>query len=216
MQFKERGEECHGNEYSTQTPKKSTIFSGKYLCNRSTLVIGVLGYIGIVWPKEHSPEVWSVPPVTPCIFSLVFIYRECFMLPDGVLQSRWLCQSLCNNDSFYSAVSILVTKCCLYDNLPLSYSGCGYTRQLLNSDYCFQIKGNIVNYREILYVLLCRKPVFKCSLELCCFHFIYLHIPLLHFVLWNKIKWNEYFSKKVKNSDTNCMTMILYRGSYVV
>ena len=29
--------------------------------------IGVLGYIGIVWPKEHSPEVWSVPPVTPCI-----------------------------------------------------------------------------------------------------------------------------------------------------
>jgi len=31
------------------------------------LDIGVLGYIGIVWPKEHSPEVWSVPPVTPCI-----------------------------------------------------------------------------------------------------------------------------------------------------
>jgi len=32
------------------------------------LDIGVLGYIGIVWPKEHSPEVWSVPPVTPCIY----------------------------------------------------------------------------------------------------------------------------------------------------
>jgi len=31
------------------------------------LDIGVLGYIGIVWPKEHSPEVWSVPPVTPCV-----------------------------------------------------------------------------------------------------------------------------------------------------
>jgi len=31
------------------------------------LDIGVLGYIGIVWPKEHSPEVWSVPPVTLCI-----------------------------------------------------------------------------------------------------------------------------------------------------
>jgi len=31
------------------------------------LDIGVLGYIGIVWPKEHSPEIWSVPPVTPCI-----------------------------------------------------------------------------------------------------------------------------------------------------
>jgi len=31
-----------------------------------------LGYIGIVWPKEHSPKVWSVPPVTPCIY--IYIY----------------------------------------------------------------------------------------------------------------------------------------------
>ena len=68
MQFKERGEWRHGNEYSTQTLKKCTLFSGQYLCNRSTLDIGVSGYIGIVWPKEHSPEVWSVPPVTPCIY----------------------------------------------------------------------------------------------------------------------------------------------------
>ena len=42
-------------------------FSGQYLRNHWTLDIGVLGYMGIVWPKEHSPEVWSVPPVTPCI-----------------------------------------------------------------------------------------------------------------------------------------------------
>jgi len=45
----------------------STLFSGHYLHNRSTLDIGVLGYIGIVLQKEHFPEVWSVPPVTPCI-----------------------------------------------------------------------------------------------------------------------------------------------------
>jgi hypothetical protein len=32
------------------------------------LDIGVLGYIGIVWPKEHSPEVSHIPPVTPCIW----------------------------------------------------------------------------------------------------------------------------------------------------
>ena len=43
-------------------------FSGHYLRNRSTLDIGVLCYIGIVQHKEHSPEVWSVPPVTPCIW----------------------------------------------------------------------------------------------------------------------------------------------------
>ena len=42
-------------------------FSGHYLRNRSTLDIGVLGYIGIVQHKEHAPEVLSIPPGTPCI-----------------------------------------------------------------------------------------------------------------------------------------------------
>jgi len=31
------------------------------------LDIGVLGYIGIDEHKEHSPEVWHIPPGTPCI-----------------------------------------------------------------------------------------------------------------------------------------------------
>jgi len=31
------------------------------------LDIGVLGYIGIVQHKEHTPEVLSIPPGTPCI-----------------------------------------------------------------------------------------------------------------------------------------------------
>ena len=39
-------------------------FSGHYLRNRSTLDIGVLGYIGIVQHKENSPEVLSIPPGT--------------------------------------------------------------------------------------------------------------------------------------------------------
>ena len=42
-------------------------FSGHYLRNRSTSDIGVLGYIGIVQHKEHSPEVLSIPPGTTCI-----------------------------------------------------------------------------------------------------------------------------------------------------
>ena len=41
---------------------KFSNFSGQYLRNNWTLDIGVLGYIGIVWPKEHSPEVRSFPP----------------------------------------------------------------------------------------------------------------------------------------------------------
>ena len=57
--------------YSTSTPQKPTHFDGHYLRNRSTLDIGVLGYIGIVWPKEYSPEVSHIPPVTPCIKSVL-------------------------------------------------------------------------------------------------------------------------------------------------
>jgi len=49
------------------TAVKVSKFSGHYLRNRSTLYIGVLGYIGIVQHKEHSPEVLSIPPGTPCI-----------------------------------------------------------------------------------------------------------------------------------------------------
>ena len=55
---------------------KVSNFSGHYLRNHRTLGIGVLGYIGIVWPKEHSPEVRSFPPGTPCIFPLPYEYLE--------------------------------------------------------------------------------------------------------------------------------------------
>jgi len=49
------------------TAVKVSNFSGHYLRNRSTLDIGVFGYIGIVQHKEHSPEVFHIPPGTPCI-----------------------------------------------------------------------------------------------------------------------------------------------------
>ena len=49
---------------------KVSNFSGQYLRNHRTLDKGVLGYIGIVWPKEHSPEVRSFPSGTLCITRL--------------------------------------------------------------------------------------------------------------------------------------------------
>ena len=49
------------------TAVKVSNFSGHYLPNRSTLDIGVLGYIGILYRKEHPPEVWHIPPGTSCI-----------------------------------------------------------------------------------------------------------------------------------------------------
>ena len=50
------------------TAVKVSNSSGHYLRNRSTLDTGVLGYIGIVQHKEHSPEVLSIPPGTSCIY----------------------------------------------------------------------------------------------------------------------------------------------------
>ena len=57
------------------TAVKNSNFSGHYPLNRSTLDIGVLGYIGIVQHKEHSPEVLSIPPGTPCIH-MYFHFRD--------------------------------------------------------------------------------------------------------------------------------------------
>ena len=53
---------------------KVSNFSGHYLRNRSNLDIGVVGYIGIVQHKEHSPQVLSIPPGTPCIYMYVCKY----------------------------------------------------------------------------------------------------------------------------------------------
>ena len=60
-----------------------------YLRNRSNLDIGVLGYIGVFSFKEHSPEVWHIPPGTSCIYTYIYIvYRvsqeECARLRESV------------------------------------------------------------------------------------------------------------------------------------
>ena len=49
-------------------------FSRHYLCKRSTLDIGVLGYISVFQLKEHSPEVWHIPPGTPYIYIYIYIF----------------------------------------------------------------------------------------------------------------------------------------------
>ena len=57
---------------------KVSNFSGHYLRSRSTLDIGVLGYIGIVQHTEHSPEVLSISPGTLCIHKHIPIYIYMF------------------------------------------------------------------------------------------------------------------------------------------
>ena len=41
-------------------------FSCRYLRNRSTSDVGVYGYSGVFLLGERSPEVWHIPPGTPC------------------------------------------------------------------------------------------------------------------------------------------------------
>jgi len=52
------------------------------------LDIGVLGYIGIVQHKEHSPEVLSIPPGTPCIcqsWGCSFMLKEFWRRPNCIV-----------------------------------------------------------------------------------------------------------------------------------
>ena len=49
------------------TAVKLSNFSRHHLRNHSTSDIGVLDYIGVLYRKEYSPEVWHIPPGTPCI-----------------------------------------------------------------------------------------------------------------------------------------------------
>jgi hypothetical protein len=55
------------------TAVKVSNFSGHYLHNCSTLDVGVLGYISILYHKEHPPEVWRIPPGTTCIYIYIYI-----------------------------------------------------------------------------------------------------------------------------------------------
>ena len=90
----------------------STLFSGHYLRNRSTLDMGVLGYIGIVQHKEHSPEVLSIPPGTSCIFiQQIYVLNILNMLHNlRFFSSKY---SLFHNATFFGSciIHILNTGC---------------------------------------------------------------------------------------------------------
>ena len=88
------------------TAVKVSNFSGQYPRNRSTLDIGVLGYIGI----QHCPEVWHIPPGTPCMYvcmyvcMYIYIYiQDVARLVDITAGGDFL--DLCDQKSSYKHVS---------------------------------------------------------------------------------------------------------------
>jgi len=54
------------------------------------LDIGVLGYIGIVQHKEHSPEVLSIPPGTPCIWCILNQYKLSYISKTSTTPSSYV------------------------------------------------------------------------------------------------------------------------------
>jgi hypothetical protein len=86
------------------TAVKVSNFTDHYLPNRSTLDIGVLGFFGIVWHKEHPPEVWSVPPVTSCIYisdNYIYIIIRFYFHLETERTSMWL--TFRSRDVFYAS-----------------------------------------------------------------------------------------------------------------
>jgi len=98
-------------EYCTQTPNKPSLFDVQYLRNHQTLDIGVLGYIGIVWPKEHSPKVRPFPPGTPCI--LYNIYYSSDSPSSLITESLSVTQSLLHTQ----CVSQITVKALVTSNI---------------------------------------------------------------------------------------------------
>ena len=73
-------------------------FSGQYLCNHSTLDIGVLGYIGIVWPKNTLPKSGPFLLLHPVYAQLLYIYVYIYIyIYIYIYWSSWIpTQAHCN------------------------------------------------------------------------------------------------------------------------
>ena len=120
------------------TAVKVSSFSGQYLRNHRTLDIGVLGYIGIVWPKEHSPEVRSFPPGTPCITSSVYT--------SSTAKVDWACyrcilhlQQYSHRLNFYESASAVTSDVYLSIQRPsFFYHSSAIERQIVSAEWSAQ------------------------------------------------------------------------------
>jgi hypothetical protein len=115
------------------TAVKVSNFSGHYLCNHSNWDIGVLGYIGIVWPKEHPPGVRSFPPGTPCI-CLRYIYQ---LILSNICVS-YIYQLILNNICVRYIYQLILSNICVSYIYQLSLSNIcvRYIYQLSLSNIC--------------------------------------------------------------------------------
>ena len=127
----------------------STLFFGHYLRNRSTSDIGVLGYIGIVQHKEHSPEVLSIPPGTPCIsfcFTFINFYFRNVLFPSSISNNNTISFS-----SEFSSVFLFPPTLPLPS--PFFHLFYSFTSFIFNPYFPFLFCNNLVHKFLSLYII---------------------------------------------------------------
>ena len=143
-------------------------FSGQYLRNHWTLDICVLGYIGIVWPKEHSPEVWSVPPVTPCIHvlhgatNMFLLHSTTWRAKHQELTTRKIHIYIAHSVRYHKANNLFNTKknlrCCIIHTYCLLRTSYVFRRYYLDifrmlTKMSFKIHSNKLGHNKYTYTL---------------------------------------------------------------
>jgi hypothetical protein len=72
--------------------------SSHYLPNCSPLDIGVFGYIGIFYHKEHLQEVWQIPPGTPVYVCVYVFIIYTYMTGPATMDPERECVRACVRD----------------------------------------------------------------------------------------------------------------------
>ena len=128
------------------TAVKVSNFSGHYLRNRSNLDIGVLGYIGIGEHKEHSPEIWHIPPVTPCIYIYISykLLVSCFFLPVPYMNHN-LTTDTCK---IYTGTNMQ----CVWDNVLTLANGALHLSRLHYLQYTWRTVRCYISFTHVPHV----------------------------------------------------------------
>jgi len=134
---------------------KISNFSGQYLRKHWILDIGVLDYIVIVWLKEHSPEVRSFPPGTPCMYVCVLVCMNV-----NISVCMYVCTYVCTQNVFCMCdfMYMWMYVCIMYV--------CMYVRIFIHKS-----QGNICNTQVLCRSLVSRFWVLRIFLESECDEF---------------------------------------------
>jgi hypothetical protein len=163
------------------------------------LDIGVLGYIGILYHKEHPPEVWHIPPGTPCISNISnhIPWRSHIFESD-----TWLCaQYYLISVSFHHWVALLI-----FTQHTVSLTLYKWTRGHADipcvyfTHHCYSRRVSVHHFNSSLILTQSKNNI-------CSFVYSALNEPIIIWILNGNISWanansegsnNNILEKKIK------------------